>query len=398
MPRAPLAKDNIKELKKQLKWDYDESFIVPDEVKKHIDELKEVYAQEEKQWADLYSKYQKAYPELAKLYETYKKPVDGRLFDDGFYEFEDKAVATRVSSNQVLNKLSKFIPNLMGGSADLAPANNSQMADRAFFSAEDRTGTNIHFGIREFAMAAISNGMALHGGIVPYCATFLVFSDYMKPAMRMSALMKLGVTYVLTHDSIGVGEDGPTHEPIEHLAALRATPGINLWRPADARETAAAYSYSVTAGCPNAIALSRQNLPQLEGTGKNALRGGYVLRDTDGAPDAVIIATGSEVSLAVESAGELAKKGVKARVVSMPCQELFDGQDEKYRQDVLPCGVPRVAVEAATSFGWAKYVGIDGGYVTIDHFGASAPGGTLFQKFGFTVDNVVKTVESVIKK
>ncbi len=395
---APLGEENVVALKKALKWEYEEAFVVPKEVKKHVAELQEVYAQEQKQWTDLYAKYAKNYPELAEKYEAYKKPVDESKFDDDFYAFEDKAVATRVSSNDVLNRMAKFIPNLMGGSADLAPANNSQMADRAFFSADDRTGTNIHFGIREFAMAAICNGMALHGGIVPYCATFLVFSDYMKPAMRMSALMKLPVTYVLTHDSIGVGEDGPTHEPIEHLAALRATPGINMWRTADARETAAAYSYAVNASCPNALALSRQNLPQLEGTGKKALKGAYVLRDTQGTPDVVLIATGSEVSLAVDAAEELKKQDIKARVVSMPCQELFDAQDAKYRKSVLPGDAPKVAIEAATSFGWAKYVGLDGGYVTIDHFGASAPGGTLFKEFGFTVGNVVKTVKSVLKK
>ncbi len=398
---SPLGQDNIDCMKETLGWDHKEPFYVPDEVKKHIKELKDVYAEEEKQWNDLFAKYAKAYPDLAEQYKAYMAPVDPKLFDsEDYWAFEDKPIATRISSSQVLNKLAGMIPNLMGGSADLAPANNSLMNDRGYFSKEDRTGTNIHYGIREFAMAAISNGLSLHGGVMPYCATFLVFSDYMKGAMRMAALMKRPVTYVLTHDSIGVGEDGPTHEPIEHLAALRATPDLYVWRPADSRETAAAYSYAMTAKAPNAIALSRQNLPQLADTGKAAYKGGYVLKDAKGTPDVILIATGSEVSLCMEAAGELEKKNVGVRVVSMPCVELFEEQDETYKESVLPHDVcARVVVEAGTSFGWAKYAGCCGGaYVTIDHFGASAPGGTLFKEFGFTVENVVEKAMSVVKK
>ncbi len=397
---SPLGQENIDEMKKCLGWESEEAFIVPEEVKKHIAELKAVFAEEENQWNDLYSKYEKAYPELAKKYQEYNKPVDPKLFeDDAYWTFEDKAVATRQSSGEVLNRLAKLVPNLVGGSADLAPANNSLMKDREFFSKENRLGTNIHFGIREFAMAAICNGMSLHGGVMPYCATFLVFSDYMKGAIRMSSLMKQPVTYVLTHDSIGVGEDGPTHEPIEHLAALRATPGVYMWRPADSKETAAAYCFAMTAQAPNAIALSRQPLPQQEGTGKAALKGGYILKDTNGKPDVILMATGSEVALCMDAAEELAKKNIAARVVSMPCVDLFCEQDEAYQQSVLPKDVTaRVAVEAATSFGWAKFVGFDGAYVTIDHFGASAPAGTLFKNFGFTVENVVEKAMSVVKK
>ncbi|HBU11235.1 MAG TPA: transketolase, partial [Clostridiales bacterium] len=397
---APLGDDNIEAMKEKLCWPHEEAFFVPDEVKKHIGELKAVFAEEEKQWNSLYARYAQEYPELDKQYKEYLKPVDPKLFDDkAYWEFEDKPVATRQSSGEVLNKLSKMVPQLMGGSADLAPANNSVMKDRAYYSKDDRTGTNIHFGIREFAMSAICNGMSLHGGIMPYCATFLVFSDYMKGGIRMSALMGRPVTYVLTHDSIGVGEDGPTHEPIEHLAALRATPGVYTWRPADSKETAAAYSFAMTANAPNAIALSRQPLPQQKESGKKALRGAYIAQDTDAKPDVILLATGSEVALCMDAAEALAKKNIAARVVSMPCIELFEEQDEAYQKSVLPCEVTaRVAVEAATSFGWAQYVGQKGGYVTIDRFGASAPANTMFEKFGFTVENVVGTVEKVLKK
>ncbi len=397
---SPLGQENIDAMKKTLGWEYKEAFFVPEEVKKHINELKAVFAEEQKQWKDMYAKYAKEFPELAAQYEAWKNPVEAKLFDtEEYWACEDKALATRQSSNEILNRLAKMVPNLMGGSADLAPANLTIMKERDDFGPGNMAGSNMHFGIREFGMAAIVNGMALHGGLVPYCATFLVFSDYMKGAIRMSALMQLPVTFVFTHDSIGVGEDGPTHEPIEHLAALRATPGVYTWRPADTRETAAAYSFAMTSGKPNALAFSRQPLPQLAGTGKAALKGGYVLRDVDGTPDAILIATGSEVNLCVTAAEELAAKGIKARVVSMPCVELFEEQDAEYKKSVLPCDVrARVAVEAASSFGWAKYVGLDGDTVTIDHFGASAPAGVLFEKFEFTAAKVVETAMGVVKK
>ncbi len=397
---SPLGQENIDAMKKTLGWEYKEEFFVPEEVKKHVNELKAVFAEEQKQWTDMYAKYAKEFPELAAQYEAWKKPVEAKLFDtEEYWACEDKALATRQSSNEILNRLAKMVPNLMGGSADLAPANLTIMKERDDFGPGNMAGSNMHFGIREFGMAAIANGMALHGGLVPYCATFLVFSDYMKGAIRMSALMQLPVTYVFTHDSIGVGEDGPTHEPIEHLAALRATPGVYMWRPADTRETAAAYSFAMTSGKPNALAFSRQPLPQLAGTGKAALKGGYVLKDTEGTPDVILIATGSEVNLCVTAAEELAAKGVKARVVSMPCVELFEEQDAEYKKSVLPCDVrARVAVEAGSSFGWAKYVGLDGDTVSIDHFGASAPAGVLFEKFEFTAAKVVATAMGVVKK
>ncbi|WP_066684906.1 transketolase [Christensenella intestinihominis] len=396
---SPLGQENIDAMKKNLGWEYEEAFVVPEEVKKHIAELQEVYSAEEAQWNDLFAKYEKEYPELAKQYKAYNAPVPETVFDDAYWNFEDKPMATRDTSNVILNRLAAKVPNLMGGSADLGPANKSIMKERGWFSPEDRKGTNVHFGIREFAMAAMCNGMLLHGGIRPYCATFLVFSDYMKSAIRMSALMKLPVTYVLSHDSIGVGEDGATHEPIEHLAALRATPGVYMWRPADGHETAAAYKAAMTKNAPNAIALSRQNLPLMKETGEGALRGGYILVDGGAKPDVILIGSGSEVELCMNAAEELKKDGVSARVVSMPCMDLFEEQDAAYKESVLPNAVrARVAVEAGTSFGWAKYVGLDGGYVTIDHFGASAPAGVLFEKFGFTTKAVVDKAKEVLGK
>ncbi|MEA5004158.1 MAG: transketolase [Christensenella sp.] len=396
---SPLGQENIDAMKKNFGWEHTDPFFVPEEVKSHIAELCKAFEAEEDQWKAMFDKYRKAYPELAEKYNQYMTPVSESVFDEDYWAVEDKAVATRQSSGDIINKLAKRIPNLIGGSADLAPANNSLMKDRGFFSAQDRLGTNIHFGIREFAMTAICNGMMLHGGLVPYCATFLVFSDYMKGAIRMAALMELPVTYVLTHDSIGVGEDGATHEPIEHLTALRATPGVHMWRPADGHETAAAYKSAMTAKAPSAIALSRQPLPQFKETGKDALRGAYILKDGGKTPDVILIGTGSEVSLCMSAAEELAKQSIAARVVSMPCMELFEEQDASYKESVLPNSVrARVAVEAATSYGWAKYVGLDGGYVTIDHFGASAPAPVLFEKFGFTTEAVVAKAKEVLGK
>ncbi|MEG1392898.1 MAG: transketolase [Christensenellaceae bacterium] len=397
---APLGQENIDAMKKNLGWEHKEPFFVPEEVKKHIAELQEVYTQEEKQWNDLFAKYCKAYPELAAKYDAFFKPVPQSIFDnDEYWTFDEKPIATRQSSGEVLNRIAKKLPQLMGGSADLAPANNSLMKERDYFSAENRLGTNIHFGIREFAMAAVCNGMALHGGVVPYCATFLVFSDYLKGAIRMSALMKLPVTYVFTHDSIGVGEDGATHEPIEHLAALRATPGVYMFRPADSHETAAAYQFALTKSAPTAIALTRQPLPLYKQTGKGALKGGYILKDGGKTPDIILIGTGSEVELCMNAAEVLASKKINARVVSMPCMDLFEEQDAAYKESVIPNNIrKRMVVEAGTSFGWAKYVGLDGGYVTVDTFGASAPAKTLFEEFGFSTENVVAKALEVLNK
>ena len=321
------------------------------------------------------------------------------LIDDAdFWAYEDKPEATRNLSGIVLNRLKDYVPSLIGGAADLAPSTKTYMKDAGDFSKDNYAGRNLHFGVRELAMAAIGNGMTLHG-LRAFVSTFFVFSDYVKPMARLSSIMRIPTTYVLTHDSIGVGEDGPTHEPIEQLAMLRAMPNFHVFRPADATETIAAwYSAATSKETPTALVLTRQNLPQLAGSSKEALKGGYVIADsTKATPDAIIIASGSEVSLAVNAKEELAKDGVDVRVVSMPCMDLFEEQSAEYKESVLPKNVrARVAVEALIDYGWGKYVGLDGATVTMTGFGASAPANTLFEKFGFTVDNVVKAVKSVL--
>ena len=286
---------------------------------------------------------------------------------------------------------------MIGGSADLGPSNKSVMNGAGEFSAATPEGRNIHFGVRELAMAAIGNGLMLHGGLKAYVATFFVFSDYVKPMARLSALMNLPLTYVFTHDSIGVGEDGPTHEPIEQLAMLRAMPNMNVFRPCDATETAAAWLSAVTSKkTPTALVLTRQNLAPMEGSSKDALKGGYVIDDCEGTPEVILIASGSEVELAVKAKAELAAEGMKVRVVSMPCMDIFEAQSKEYKESVLPKAVrKRVVIEALSDFGWGKYVGLDGAYVTMKGFGASAPAAKLFEHFGFTVENVVNTVKAL---
>ena len=293
----------------------------------------------------------------------------------------------------------KYFPSMFGGSADLAPSNNTELKGFEFFGRETPQGKNIHFGVREFAMAAICNGISLYGGLMPFCATFLVFSDYLKPAVRLSALMKQRVLYIMTHDSIGVGEDGPTHQPIEQLDMFRAEPNTYVFRPADGRETAAAYLSALRLAAPSVIALSRQNLPQLDGSGKSAMKGGYVIchECAEKNLDAILIASGSEVETALEAKKLLDAEGKNVRVVSMPCMELFFEQDEAYRETVLPKAVrSRVAVEALGGMSMYKLVGLDGEIVSMEGFGASAPGDVLFKHFGFTAANVAAKVESVI--
>ncbi|MFU0800008.1 MAG: transketolase [Xylanivirga thermophila] len=398
----PLGDDNIKAMKEFLGWKWNEAFYVPDDVKNHMNTLIENGIQYEKQWKELWGEYKKAYPELAHEWEIWhdaKLPVD-LLNDEEFWKFDGPS-ATRASSGETINRLAKAIPNLIGGSADLAPSNKTNMKERGDFSAEDRTGSNMHFGVREHGMAAIANGMALHGGLRPYVATFFVFSDYMKPAMRLSALMGLPVVYVLTHDSIGVGEDGPTHQPIEQLAALRSIPNFTVFRPADAREVAAGWYAALTRrNSPTALVLTRQNLPLYDETGKDALKGGYILLDSQKSdPDIILMASGSEVELVYNAGKKLKEQGVDARVVSMPSWELFEEQSEEYRQQVIPKHVKaRIAVEAACSMGWHKYVGDEGDIISIDRFGASAPASILFKDFGFTVDNVVNKALKLLNK
>ena len=394
---SPLGEENLAALKKELGWDY-APFEVPEEVFKHCKKFGNKGKKAEKAWKAMFAEYSAKYPELAKEYLAWKKKELPDLKNiEELWQFE-KDDASRGYGATVLNKLAKYIPYLIGGSADLAPANKSNIKERGSYAADDKSGSNMHFGIREHAMAAICNGIYLHGGLLPYCATFAVFSDYMKNAMRMSALMKLPVTYILTHDSIGVGEDGPTHQPVEHLAGLRAMPDMRVYRPADGRETTAAWISAVTGKTPSCLVLSRQTLPMLEGTGKNAFRGGYVLADSKKRiPDVILIATGSEVSLAVAAKAELIKEGIDARVVSMPCVEDFEAQTAKYKESVLPANVrARVAIEAGSPMCWYKYVGLDGKVIGMETFGASAPAKKLFEKYGFTVDKVVEAVKEVL--
>lgn len=389
----PLGAENIKAMKENLNWKQ-EDFYVPAEVYSNMEKYINAGVEKENSWNDLFAAYQNEYPELA---AEYTKWMSGEIDKEALLNNEElwsfnKEMATRESSGIMINRLAELIPNFIGGSADLAPSNKTYMAGKGDFSAEDRSGRNLHFGVREHAMAAISNGMYAHGGLKVFCATFFVFSDYMKGAMRLSSLMNLPVTYVLTHDSIGVGEDGPTHQPIEQLAALRSMPNMTVFRPADSKETAAAWYYAVTNGrTPTSLVLTRQKLPLYDGCAKRALKGGYILKDSKKeTPDVILMASGSEVELIFKAADELALKGIDARVVSIPSFEVFNAQDKDYKESVLPNGVrKRVAVEALTSFGWYQYVGLDGKIISLDTFGASGNATELFKQFGFTVENVV---------
>ena len=396
----PLGDDNVKALKENLGWPSDEPFFVPDEVYENYRNIASAKAEVEDAWNKMFAEYCAKYPEMKKAWdEEFDLEIAKKLIDDeAFWAYDDKPEATRNLSGQVINRLKDKIPNLIGGAADLSPSTKTYMKDMGDFSKADYAGRNMHFGVRERAMAAIGNGMTLHG-LRAFVSTFFVFSDYVKPMARLSSIMRIPTTYVLTHDSIGVGEDGPTHEPIEQLAMLRSMPNFHVFRPADATETIAAWYSAVTSlETPTALVLSRQNLPQLAGSSKEALKGAYVLEDsTKEVPDAIIIATGSEVSLAVEAKAELAKDGVDVRVVSMPCMDIFEEQSDEYKESVLPKNVrARVAVEALGDFGWGKYVGLDGKTITMKGFGASAPAATLFKKFGFTTENVVAAVKEVL--
>ncbi len=396
----PLGEENVRELKKNLGLDPDKCFDVDPSVYEETAKVAQKGARMEEEWKALVAEYAKAYPELyAQMEQWFAGFAPDLENDESFWQFENKKDATRNSSGQVLSRLAERIPNLIGGSADLAPSNKTYLKGRGDFSAQTPEGANLHFGVREQAMAGIVNGMQVHGGLQTYAATFLVFSDYMKHGIRISALMKLPVLYVLTHDSIGVGEDGPTHQPIEHLAALRSMPNVYLWRPADAKEVAAAYAKALQLQGPSCFALSRQNLPLYEGSGKEAMKGGYILADSQKAtPDVLLLASGSEVEQAIKAKDLLAAEGIDARVVSMPCFAVFDAQSETYKESVLPKAVrARLAVEAATSFGWHKYVGLDGDVISIDHFGASAPASLLFKEFGFTAENVAERAKALVK-
>lgn len=396
----PLGEDNIKATKEFLGWKWDEPFYVPDEVRDNMASIIDENEKKQAAWENLFDEYCKKYPEKAKLWDEYfNNTLPENLIDNDAFKYEIEE-ATRITSSEMLNRVSKIVPNIMGGAADLAPSTKTIVKDKGDYSAENRAGTNMHFGIREFAMAAIANGMALHGGLRPYAATFFVFSDYMKHSMRLSALMGLPVTYILTHDSIGVGEDGPTHEPIEQLAAIRSIPNFIDYRPADSREVAAGWYLSLTEKeAPIGMALTRQKLPLLDGTSMEALKGAYVVRESKKeTPDVILMGSGSEVNVLYGAKAILDEKGIDARIVSVPSFALFERQSEEYKESVLPkCVRARIAVEAASPMGWHKYVGLDGDVVAMEGYGASAPFAKLFDLFGFTAENVAAKAEALLK-
>lgn len=396
---SPLGAEGLAKLKEKFNWNYP-PFEVPDEVKEMTEKAVNKGKKAERKWKRLFKEYKALYPELAKEYDEWMsgKKIDLAQVED-LWKFE-KPDATRNTSFNILNKLADLVPNLIGGSADLAPSNKSNMKKRGSFSADDRTGSNLHFGIREHAMAAICNGIQLHGGLSVYCSTFFVFSDYMKNAMRLSALMNIPVTYILTHDSIGVGEDGPTHQPVEHLVGLRNIPNMKVFRPADGKENTAAWISALTGNSPTCLVLTRQNLPQYENSGMAALKGGYIISDCEKkTPDVLLMASGSEVELMMNAQKLLKEEGIEARVISMPCMEIFDKQSEKYKQSVMPKNVrARVCAEAGSTCSWYKYAGLDGEVIGMDTFGESGPAEKLFEKFGFTVENVMEKVHKVLGK
>ena len=395
----PLGKDNIIAMKENLGWESLEDFYVPADVYEHYNKLTNRLEEKEYEWNVLFDEYKSRFPKKKELWDKYfGKPNYNEIDLDKFWEWDDKPQATRNISGSIINRLKDIFPNLIGGSADLSPSNKTVMDKEDYFGSENYAGRNIHFGVRELSMTAETNGIILHGGLKAYCATFFVFSDYTKPMARLSSLMRIPTIFVFTHDSIGVGEDGPTHEPIEQLAMLRSLPNFYAFRPADARETIAAwYTAMKSENTPTGIILTRQNLPQLEGSGKDALKGGYVLSDSKKeVPDMILMASGSEVELALKAKEELLTDDIDARVVSIHCMDLFEEQSKEYKESVLPNSVrKRVAIEALSGFGWERYTGLDGAVVAMKGFGASAPQNLLFKKFGFTVENVVKVAKGL---
>jgi len=394
---APLGEEEVRRTKENLKWPTEPPFYIPDEVLSHFREAVERGRAWEAEWQARFEAYAAEYPQLAAEWQT---AMNGQLpvgWDADLPHFvpADGPLATREVSGQILNAIAPYLPTLLGGSADLAPSNNTLLKKYDSITGDDFSGRNLHFGVREHAMGSISNGMALHGGLIPYTGTFLVFSDYMRPPIRLAAMMDLPMIFIFTHDSVWLGEDGPTHQPIEQLAALRAIPNLIVLRPADATETVEAWRVALThREGPVALALTRQKLPVLDRTeladADKVARGGYVLADADGEqPDLILIATGSEVHLALEARQQLAVQGVKARVVSMPSWELFEQQPQTYRDQVLPPTVTaRLAIEAGVPQGWHHYVGPAGEVIGLNRFGASAPHKTLMEKFGFTAESI----------
>jgi len=401
---APLGDEEIRLTKKNLGCPENECFCVPDDPIASCRSCVDKGAAFEAAWTEKFAAYQKQYPDLAKELTDALNGVLPQGWDSGLPDFAGtSSLATRAASGKALNALAAKIPALIGGSADLAPSNNTFINGAKEFQKTDYSGRNIRFGVREHAMASVMSGMALHKGVKPYGGTFLVFADYMRPAMRLAALMKLPVVYVLTHDSIAVGEDGPTHQPVEHVASLRCIPGMTVIRPADAAETVEAWKTALTSAGPVSLILSRQNLPILDRkrypSAENLKKGAYVLSDFNGKPpEIILIATGSEVQLAIAAGDRLAEQGIAVRVVNMPSWELFEKSSQEYKNSVLlPNVKARLAIEAGISMGWDRYVGDKGAVIGMNGFGASAPGNIVMQKFGFTVENVVNKAIELLK-
>ncbi len=404
----PLGVEEVKLTKEALGWPTADAFFVPQDALNHMRESGAKGSQSEAEWTSLFHAYAQLYPELA---QEWTAAISGALpegydADIPVWTPEDNKgeMATREASGKVLNAIAPKLPVLLGGSADLAPSNKTMLVNEPLLEFDSYAARNMNFGIREHGMGAIMNGMALHRGVIPFGGTFLIFSDYMRPAIRLAALMGLRVVYVFTHDSIGLGEDGPTHQPVEQLAALRAIPNLTVFRPADANETAFAWRYALAnANGPTALALSRQNLPIYDrakfASAALTEKGAYVLSDSDGAPDVILLASGSETQYAVSAQQTLAAQNVRARVVSVPSMEVFDRQPQSYKDSVLPPETrKRVAIEAAVSLPWYKYVGLDGAVIGVNHFGASAPYKVLYEKFGVTADHVVQSALSLLGK
>lgn len=394
----PLGELELQKTKQYLGFEELEAFEIEESVYLHTKKLIETKEVEYKNWGELFLKYKRNYQELYEEFEFWMEN-NYQLGIEKFNEIKfEKPMATRNISGEILNKIIEDVPNLIGGSADLAPSTKTELKNMGFFSEIDREGNNIHFGVREHGMAAIVNGIYLHGGFRSFGSTFLVFSDYMKGAMRLSALMEIPVIYVLTHDSIGVGEDGPTHQPIEHLAMLRSIPNMVVWRPADGKETIAAWMDAINNKThPTCIVLSRQNLPQYMETGKEALKGGYVLIESEGKPDLIVMATGSEVEIAYDVVKEYIDK-YNIRLVSMPSTNIFELQTKEYKEHILPSNVEkRISIEAASTFGWHKYIGLKGIAIGIDEFGASGPANEVYEKYQITKERLKEEIEKMIK-
>ena len=402
----PLGEDELKVAKESMGWPVEPDCYIPDDALSRFRQALDNGRNLEAEWQERFKAYEKAYPEQASEWARW---LNGDLpqgwdRDIPVFPTDEKGIATRASSGTVLNAIAQNVPNLLGGSADLAPSNKTFLKDADVFQGDQYGGRNFHFGVREHGMGSILNGMALHGGVIPYGGTFLVFSDYMRPPIRLAAMMGLQVIYVFTHDSIGVGEDGPTHQPVEHLASLRAIPQLTVLRPCDANETAEAWRFALQNKGPVALALTRQGLPTLDrneyAASTGLLKGAYILKEGSGGdPDAVLVASGSEVSIALDAAGKIEEKGFSVRVVSMPSWELFDSQPGDYQEKVLPKGLKAcVAVEAGASQGWHQYLGNRAAVIGIDHFGASAPAKTLYEKFGITADRIVQETLKLLEQ